>query len=517
MKKLLLILITVTAFTNIVKAQDSTLIKNSALTEDINRDFFIENQLNIYQTIPTNLWQWNRGDFSYMSLKGNRNEGDFKTVDNFNKDEQFFFTTESVQSFMDKGWRFYGNFSFGISSHEKAKWNLFFEKNSTGTPFRLITMRQGEWNTKHYRLKGAFTKKLNNKLSLGFSANYNGDLFFRMRDTRNNQYNLTTEFMGAINYNLNKFAHFSLGLAYFYKKSSTEFKNEFKTNGEEYNLYAVNGLGDFDNVSLSDIFYITDKNPGLYLSYFSGKKNKLSFLYSIYNGKELWKYKISSINGNRKQELYKYSYLTNKLRASYIITNPEHEFHNYVNAKLITGDGYKMNQAYRKTYIYNETNIDYNSALLRLNRKLFYKNIINVNLVSISKKDMTYAQKIEYTNLNAKLVTGICIPVSKNDKITLDIEASYRYNLDYTHSIASAATKPYTTNLAYNEVAYNTCDYYKAGGKLSFFKNLKKIKAEINVEYLYNKPTDVKLFNNYSYITKDMDKEYIKTCISLFF
>ena len=90
---------------------------------------------------------------------------------------------------------------------------------------------------------------------------------------------------------------------------------------------------------------------------------------------------------------------------------------------------------------------------------------------------MTYAQKIEYTNLNAKFVTGICIPVSKKDKITLDIEASYRYNLDYTHSIASAATKPYTTNLAYNEVAYNTCDYYKAGGKLSFFKNLKKNKS----------------------------------------
>ncbi len=504
MKKLLLILIIVQFINNNTKAVDSTLVEKG-LIDNTNRSFYLNEHLEVYKFIPANLSLWENGDFSSISVKGLKDEGNFKTVDSFDKNEQFSFKTESVQSFKETGWRFYGNFTLNLSDHESADWNLGYERSEIGNPYRLLTQRNGDFNVKHYGLNGIVNKNLGNKLSIGVGINYCGDLYFRQSDTRNEFYNLKMELSAAANYAISDDKYISLGISYFYKKATSEFSNEFKTSGPEYYLYINEGLGDFNEITLDEHFYVKNQNPKYYISYFSGKQNKFSIAYSAYLGNEHWDYKISSTLTDTEEELYKYEYFSNELISSYLINKENYKSFNLVEAKYIDGTGYKNRGIFQKTYIYNGLNLKGVSKLDRVNSNLFYLTTLSIDFENISKKDMVYAQQIDYSNLETNIKTGYLIRVNANNKIALDIEGSYKHNLSYSHDVVSAGSKMYTLNLAYNEVAYHTTNYYTIGGELKWFKQLQKAGTELLVKYYYLTPTDVKFTNEYSLIT---DKKY---------
>ncbi len=512
MKRFLLILFFVQSIVGLNKASDTTNVRLS-LVHNPNREFYLKEQLDVYKFLPSNIGLWDNGDYSAIFVKGGIDEGSFKLIDEFDKNEQFSFKSESVQSFEETGWRFYGNFTFNISDHEKADWNLGYQKSEIGNPFRLITERTGDFNVKHYGLNGLMNKRIGDKISLAAGVRYRGDLYFRMRDTRNEFYNITTELTGAISYLFGQNNYIAIGVSYFYKKGSPQFTNEFYSTGpdsEKYNLYFNEGLGDFNQIEdLSKVYILKNQNPKYYISYFTGNKNKLSISYSAYIGDESWENKIhkepvDSIYKTHK-ELYKYEYLSHDILSSYLIDKSNYKIFNFLSVKYISGTGYRYRGFYEKTYIYDGINIKASSQLLRPNLKFFNLSKLTLDYENVSKKGMLYANQIDYTNLTTNIRTGYSFKLNTSNKLAFNIEGSYKYNLSYKHDVVAAAQRRYTEIFAHNEVAYHATNYYTIGGEIKWFKQSQKLGTELLVKYRYLTPTDVKFINQYSIIT---DKKY---------
>jgi hypothetical protein len=389
------------------------------------RQFYLLDQLDIYKFIPSNLWLWENGDYSNISMGVTKDRGDFKAVDEFDQNQGLSFNSESVQSFHDSGWRFYGDFTLNISNHDNALWNLGYYNSEVGSPFTLITQRNGDFNVKHYGLNGIINKKLGNKLSLATGIKYSGDIYSRMNDTRNEFYTLTAEFTGALSFVLSNYRNVSLGLSYYFMKGQPSFSNEFKTDGPEYYLYFNEGLGDFSKFDITASMYLKNSSPKYYVGFFSGQKNKFSIAYSLYIGNEHWDHKLSSSIAETNEEIYMYEYYDNQLQASYLIKESSFELFNIIEASNISGSGYKNRGVFQKNYSYEGLNLVGSSELLQPEANLFYLSRVRIGFEALSKMDLVYGQKIEYANANANLRTGYAFNINKNNKIVVDAEVQY--------------------------------------------------------------------------------------------
>lgn len=522
MKKLLLILSLFTAFlTNQLSAQDSTFTEPFLSKNAIDRSFYTEKQLKLYSILPSSLWLWDYEDYSVISFNGNYDKGSFKTVDDFKQNAQFSFKTSSIQSFDESGWRFYGEFNMDLSNHKSVDWNVFFKKSDIGSPFRIVTGRRGDFNAKHYGLTGMVSKKFGERLSLGVTLKYYGDIYLRIRDIRNEQYNLSTEFIVSANYKLSDFKNIALGISYIHKKSQPSFSAQFLATSSEFDMDILSGLGDYHRIQMSDQLFILNNNPKAYINYFAGKKHKLTLSYSFFLGKELWKNRITKLNSSNAEEMYKYEYMDQEFIGSYLIKKESYSLLNKFSARYISGDGYQnISQnsiGYQKTYIYTGLNALASTDLLRHNKKLFRQSSLSFGFENVSKKDMSYAHRIDYTNVYANMNTNYYHPLNENVKLVFEINATYNYNLDYTHNVVSAGQKPYTLNIAYNEVAYHTADYLKLGTGIRLLAKIKNIKAEFTLNYAHLKPIDIKLTNTYSLVKKTDYRNFWNASINLYF
>lgn len=521
MKRIWLLLIFIQITLNLKAIEDSTVVNKPYITNS-NRDFYLNEQLTTYLILPTQIGLWKNGDFSLISAKGSINQGDFKLIDDFDKDKQFSFKTESIKSLKNSGWDFYGNFTLNISDHESTNWNLGYKKSAIGSPFKLLTQRTGDFNVKHYGLSGIMSKKLGDKVTLALGIKYRGDLYFRLRDTRNEFYNLTTELSGGVRYQLNENNFWSLGVSYYYKKGTPKFSNVYFGSDDEYKLYFNEGLGDYGKIDdLSNNYILKNQNPKYYINYYSSKKNILSITYSAYLGNENWENKIKKESDpniyQTHKNLYKYEYVSQDLIGSYLIKKQNYKIFNLLEANYIDGTGFRYKGFYEKTYIYKGLNIKALSKLTRPKSNLFYLNTISFNFENKSKKDMLYAHQIAYSNLYANIKTGYSLKITPSNSLTLDIEGTYKVNLSYTHNPVSAVSKPYTLDLAYNEVAYHTANYYKVGAQAKWQKMIKDNCYELFFKYEYLKPTDLKIKNQYSILNKKDTRNFIEFGLKLFF
>lgn len=516
MNRLLLTVIFLGSFCSSI-AQNVSSDKKDAITTNEQRDFHIDKQLELYKVLPTTLSLWSQNNWSSIGFNGSYSEGAFKNIDDFQKSQKFRFKTESVQSFSKNGLTFYGKFTFNTSKDDEAVWNLFHSKSTIGSPFRTVTKRMGDWRTKHYGLYGTISKKIGNRIHLGAAINYTGDLYFRIRDTRNDQTNLTMDYTGSITYQISDFAYLSLGASYHRKRSEPMFNNDFIASESEYFVYTSNGLGEFDNQQGTDRLNIQDKNPQFTLSYHKSGKNRLWINYSIYPGKEEWRYYITALLSNQPEELYKYDYLKHNLTTSYLINTPNFRLLSKIKSLLISGKGYKYITGYQNTYNFDGINIDGSFDMLRENSKLFNQLNMDIELENISKKDMRYGHIMKYTNIATAIETGCNIAKNEKNRIQLLLNGRYKYNLSYTHDVVAAGAKPYTINIAHFEMAYATADYAVWGGKLSWFKQYKNIGTEWNINFQQTAPVKIRISNQYSLLEKTTRRNSIELNFNLFF
>lgn len=516
MKKYLLPFLFVLIF-NISKAQELNLSDKHLLSNGTERDFYIDKQLDLYKLLPSTLSLWSNGDWSSIRFNGTYESGDFKTVDAFETDQKIAFKTESVQSFAKQKLKFYGNFTYHTAKHEEADWNLFYQKSEVGSPFRMVTDRMGDWRTKHYGVTGMMTKQVSERLHVGVSAKYAGDLYFRIVDTRNEQFNLALDFQASASYQLHNNQYLSMGISYRRKKSEPQYSNKFKVNGTEYYPYISTGLGDFEDQEGLDKLLITDQNPSFLVAYHSGNKNKFSATYTFYPGKEEWKYYITSVDSPISENLYKYEYQKHDFGLSHLVNSDQYRLLSRLKAEVITGKGYIFRTSYQDSYIYDGQKLNASLDLLRNKRQLFEHSTLELSMENVSKKDMVYAQLMEYMNLSIMTKTNFNFTINQSNKLQATINGAYRYNLSYTHDVASAGSKPYTLNIAYNEMAYNTANYYKVGGELSWFRQYEKVGTKWSFNYQYSAPTDIKIENNYSILEKSNNRTFIGLNFNLIF
>lgn len=130
---------------------------------------------------------------------------------------------------------------------------------------------------------------------------------------------------------------------------------------------------------------------------------------------------------------------------------------------------------------------------------------------------MVYAHLIEYTNVSVDAKTSLYQPIGNNYKIEIEINAAYQNNLDYTHNVVSAGQKPYTLNLAYNEVAYQTADIIKIGSGIKLLAKLKGINADFTINYARLLPIDVQFTNAHSLVEKTDFRNFWNSSINLYF
>jgi hypothetical protein len=320
-----------------------------------------------------------------------------------------------------------------------------------------------------------------------------------------------------MSYSLGDDRFISLGVAYQRKKSQPEFSNSFKATDEEYYLYPIVGLGNFDTNLLTNKLIISDQNPSFTLAYHSGEKNKFSANYTFYPGKENWKNPITSLKDDNSDKLYKYDYQKHNLVCSYLINTPKYHLLSKANVELISGKGFTYNYGYQDAYIYDGLNFNSSLDLLRNNKNLFDQTGIELGFENISKKDLTLGPLMEYTNLTMNLQTGCHFALNTNNKIKFSIKGGYKYNLSYTHDLASAASKHYSINIAHNEMAYHTADYYNMGGELSWFRQLKNMGTEWALDFNRLSPTNIKISNQYSILEKSTNRTYIGINFNLIF
>lgn len=499
------------------KGQENNTHKKEILNLDVERDFFIEKQLDLYTVLPSTLSLWAHSDWSTISFNGTYSEGDFKTTDECKTNSELAFKTESVQSYDSKSLKLYGSFSFSSGNHEQANWNQFYKKSTIGSPFKIVTKRIGDWRTKHYGLSGMLTKKINKRIELGVSLKYDGDLYLRTLDTRNEQYNLRINLQSSMTYSMGQDKYLSLGIAYKRKKSKPEFHNSFKATSEEYYLYPLSDMGNFDDVLNSESVIITDQNPSFTLAFHSGSKNKFSASYTYYPGLEKWKNPITSVKGDLSDKLFKYDYNRHNLVGSYLTNSTQYYLLSKAKVELISGKGFKYNKGYRDSYIYDGIKFNSSIDLLRNQKNIFDQSGLELDVENVSKKDLTNAHLMEYTNLKINLHTGFNFDLNTLNKFKFTMNGGYKYNLSYNHDLASASSMHYTTNLAHNEMAFYTADYYNIGAKLSWFHKFKNIKTEWALNYDKISPTNIKINNQYSILEKSTNQTYIGLSFNLIF
>lgn len=504
----------------IINAQNTKGNGNAEFYGNINKDIYISKQLGVYTHNPSLLYKWTHGEFTSMSLNGDLRDGNLKTIDMGDEVKKFDFTVESVQEAKEKKFVFYGKFTYGMEYSDDMIWNMFYERPANKSPFRIIVPRNGEWQSKRYRLTGAFSKEINDKWSIGGRVNYFGDLNFRMRDTRNKDYNLTIDFMTTASYQFAENRYFTFGAGYYYTKREPEMTNNYSQGNDpaDYFLYTTDGLGNFSKHEMVNFLTIQDINPQFTAGIYIKEKNEFSVNYVFYKGKETWKYKSASFRNNEDSDkLYKYDYYRNTVDASYQIHGDVSEWLNFFKFKSIVGESFNESNNNMKTYMCNNMNFDYSLYLLRSYNNMFYKSIFQAEYDYDYRKDMQYAHKIEYSNLKFKLGTGFKINFGGTSCMTFDVAGSYRYNLDYTHDVAVAGSKPYTQNLAYNEVAYSTADYLKLDGDVRFNFKIKNIHTELSLGYSRMTTQDLKIENEFSVLTDDDKRNTLRARINLIF
>lgn len=472
------------------------------MSEHSLRTYYIAKVLPEYTTLPSLLPQWEEQDWSLIQADGGYSEGDFKMVDDFEKKQNLEFNTQSVISFPESGIRFYGSFGYHTSRDYDADWNLFYKKSEIGSPFRVVTDRMGEWKTKHYGLQGYMSKSFGDRWSLGLGCDYYGDLYFRMVDTRNEQFNLDMTVKAAASYQFKEKHFFSLGVDYLYKKRKPLFSEDFTTASTEYDRFLNLGLGDYQSINNIDKYRVVDFNPQFSLAYNASGKHTISSLYSFYSGRESWNVYITSINNTNPEEQYYYQYIQQQFSLSDRIDTDGGLLRAAFDAEFIMGDAYENLTPLQKTYIYDGLKSNLSFDYLR-SSILFDENNLSFSFYNKSMKDMKYAQEMSYTNLKVTAHTGTQFTLGSRSTMQWQIGGAYKYNLAYHHNPYAAANKDFTTTVGYNEMAYESADYFKAFSRLSWFYRIQESVFELVLNYSYTAPTDIKIHNQYSFLDEE--------------
>jgi len=489
----LLVILVNTVFADTIRSgnADSVQTKNAIQRQEQRNEYYT-----VYAKMPSLLSAWSYSDFAYIAAGYLASGGNYHTPQLFDKTNFLEVKTESILSFPDKKWRFYGEFGYQNGGSDGGEWNLFYHPSETGSPYYFMQEQIGKWTFQTYEFKTGIAKTLpNDKISLGLGIKYIGILNFRTVDSRNENYRLDINITPSVTIKLNATQTASLGVIFIRNKVEPQIYDKYQ-HGSETELYQVffnEGLGTWN--SNPSQLSMGDNRYGAVASWsYKTSKQSANIIYEFVTGKENWELNSYSNQSALSGDVAEYIYLTNSLTASYNKNLAKGLLHTELVSKLIIGDGspYKSSsQSFIKNYNSTITQTDFAVSYLP-DRGHFKRGGIGLQIDSEQQKDLNYEHTIGFVNQTSSAWLDFIFGNVQKGCFLLGLNGGYHSNLSYIHTPKGAANNFYNTKIAVPALAYLTSNYFIAGTKLgSEFDLNKNYHVEIALNGEICKPTRI--------------------------
>lgn len=425
----------------------------------------------------TNLWEG--PSWSTIELSFNQVDREFKTPQMFGNGNYIQFETESIQKLDSLPFAFYGKFRYKTSRDFNSEFNQFYKIEDNGNPFYFFTPAKGKWETQEYFFKGgASIQLLKDKVFVGASMGYAGDLYNRIIDIRNRQTNLLIEISPSVTYKISQINSISLGFRYTRHKYEPIMSNYYQRPGDDrtYWLYLNKGMGTHERVNMGfGLYFLTnsydltgqwigsvgDDLMSVDFTYHSGinsvdSKNNIPQTNDFY---KLGKYELNRLNGRigYKRDLFGFKSLNNLF------------------FEKSNGSGFTHNDQqnqYQKSYSYSAIKAGLSSHIFPGS---FLVNHFKVGLKieDISGLDLNYGQKYSFINVVPELMINMLNHKFLKGYMSYGFTLNANLNLGFSHDPVGAKTSIYTTSILYPTLTYKTLDYLVAAPSVLWEKNLK--------------------------------------------
>lgn len=478
--KLLFLICLFCIYTNAVFADkiqpgktDSLQTSNAVQRQEQRKSYYT-----IYDKIPSLLSAWSNSDFAYISSGYTASGGSYHKPQLFDKTNFLEVKTESILTFPDKKWRFYGEFGYRNGISNGGEWNLFYDPSETGSPYYFMQEQPGKWAFQTYEFKTGIVKTLSNdKISLGMGIKYIGILNFRTVDSRNENYRLDINLTPSVTVKLNSTQTASLGIILIRKKAEPQIYDKYQ-HGNETELYQVffnEGLGTWD--SNPSQITMADNRYGAVASWsYKTTKHSADLIYEFVSGKENWELNNYSNQSALSANVARYSFLSNRLTASFQKNMVKGSLHGVLVASYILGEGSPYKPALH-SFIKN-----YNSTLAEADLNVSYlpskghvkRAGIGLQINHSRQKDINYEHTASYVNQTSYAWLDFIFGNVSKGAVLIGVNGGYHTNLNLIHTPRGAAANFYTTKIAIPAMAYLSSNYFIAGTKLGTEFDLNK-------------------------------------------
>lgn len=512
-----LILATLMLLTRVtVVAQEFSNTNNAT---EFDSKFVTEHFSNVYKVNPSMLSNWKFNDWSYIGADYDHEKGNFRDLQSYNRFSQLSIHTESVKKLDDKGWTFYGKFTYTNGGLDSVHNNISLNMSSSGSPYYHFIKMPGQWKTQHYIFNAIAAKSINQKLSVGLRLFYDGDLAFRQNDTRNNQTTLTTNVALSATYCLSGAHNLSLGFSYYRSKAEPKFSNKFQHESHDltYNRYLNAGLGTYvKNITYSSVKMFDGSYGALGQWSFKNDSNEYSLLVEGHLGED---YVIDKERRDidEQNKILKYDYKKASITAASLNNISGGHVYTVLKGSLIKGTGNIYNDVskmYVGNYVSDIINFDFRSTL--------FKPVSFLNSVSIivgghkeERFDKNFGYTFNWFNLNA----GIDLRLSKNIgalNLMLNMGAQYNKNIDFTHNPNAASESIYTSWIGGPAMSWLTSDFLDIPVGITCKVPTKNNLVEISINGGVLLPQKINYENDFGFTIND-NFSYIKSSIKFYF
>lgn len=499
-----------------VVAQEISNINN---TGEFDSKFINEHFNNVYKINPSMLSSWKYNDWSYIGTDYNHEKGNFRDLQSYNRLSQLSIKTESIKSFREQGWTFYGMFTYSNGGLDSVHNNMSLNLSEVGSPYYHFLKMPGQWKTQDYQFNAMAAKAINEKLSFGLRIYYDGDLAFRQNDTRNNQTTLTTQVAISSTYRVHEAHSLSLGASFHRSKTEPKFSNKFQHESSDliYNRYLNAGLGTYVKNLLYINVIMNDRSYGVSGQWsYVKESNQYSLLVEGGCGED---YAINKEirDADEQDKILKYDY--KRATATFTALNkiPQGYIYTVLKGSLINGLGNSLNEVskvYVGNYDLDMLNFDLKSSLVK---PTSFLNSVSIILGGHKEErfDKNFGYSFKWFNLNG----GVDVRLSKSlgaVYLMFNLGAQYNKNIDFTHNPNAASASIYTSWIANPSMSWLTTDYLEIPGGLTCKLPIKSNLIEISINGGILLPQKIN-YEKEPGFTIDDNFSYIKSSIKFYF
>jgi len=486
----------------VLKAQDH---KNNV--GNIKEDYsFLNNRYdNVFSYMPSILTQWRYENWSYIGADYDFKTGDFRNLQEYNRYSLLNIKTESVHKLENTNWIFYGKFHYANGQADSVGYNLAYTIGRNGSPNYLFQRKNGVWSLQNYQFDVTASNRISNKFSLGLRILYNGDLAYRIIDTRNSQTSLITKVLTSLSWHIGERSSISLGIGTDRVKSQPSLSNKYQhfSTDLRYNRYLNAGLGSY----LKNIDYtiqITNNNKNAELQWlYQSNNSSYSAIYQLFSGNETFVNKYIT-NISREHRIIQYNYIENRGVLATLNKVAGSMLYNTVNVNFTKGNGSLWNEvdsAYVDNYVVDIMDVGLQSTLYTPS-SFFNRFNLYTSLISENKFDRSYAYQFNYTNLSFGLDAEFLVKFNIV-RVGFMVGAAYNMNLSYQHSPGAAANNIFKLWIGDPLMSYLTCNYLELPGYLKFEIPFKNNLAELLITGTYRQPVKLNYDIGATFTNKD--------------